>query len=202
MNCANIILGTAVCLASAFSSPAQASVFSAKIRPLRLNPESANYTRGLDASIIQPVLSTRGLQSADVAYVIPTDLDPNDQHGIGRRILDNTVNRAITSDSIRKSSLGRTAQSVQESMQGSVSLGNREPNSVQHDLRIAADPMQTVAKINYSGFTNAQLSYRASDSKIDFELHEPVAAISTNLVFNHSAQDGILRDTVSLNWAW
>jgi hypothetical protein len=202
MDCSKMICGVAVCLASALSSVSQASVFSAKIRPMQFNPEPADYSRGLDLSIIQPVRSMRGIHYSDVASVIPTDLDPNDQNGVGRRILNNTVNRAINSDSVRRSSLGRTAQSVQNSMQGGVSLGSREPNSVQHEIRVAADPMQVQARINYSGLTNAQLSYRAAESKVDFEWREPVAAIDTDLVYNHVNVPGDSRDLMSLRWSW
>jgi hypothetical protein len=169
---------------------------------MQFNPEPTNYARGLDLSIIQPVLSTRGIHFSDVANVIPTDLDPSDQNGIGRRILNNTVTRAINSDSIRNSSLGRTAVSVQNSMQGGVSVGTRSPNSVQHEFRIAADPMQALARINYSGLTNAQLSYRATESKMDFEWREPVAAIDTDIVFNHVNAPGERRELMSLRWAW
>ncbi len=194
--------GIAMCLASAFSSAAKASVYSAKIRPMQLNLEPLDYSRGLDLSIIKPVHSTRGIHYQDIANVIPLDLDPNDQQGVGRRILNNTVNRAINSDSIRNSSIGRTAASVQNSMQGGVSLGSREPNSVQHEFRVAADPMQVQARINYSGLTNAQLSYRAAESKMDFEWREPVSAIDTDLVFNHVHVPGEQRDLMSLRWSW
>lgn len=202
MNCSKMICGVAVCLASALSSFAQASVFSAKIRPMQFNPEPADYSRGLDLSVIQPLQSMRGLQYSDIANVIPTDLDPRDQAGIGRRILNNTVRHAIGSDSLRKSSIGRTAQSVQNSMQGGVSLGSREPNSIQHQIRVAADPLQGQARIRYSGLTNAQLSYRATESKVDFEWREPVAAIDTDLVFNHVNVPGERRDLMSLRWSW
>ncbi len=206
MKSTKILCRLAMCLVSTLSSvlasPASASVFSAKIRPFQFNPEPTDYSRGLDLSIIQPIESMRGLRSADVQNVIPTDLDPNDQSHVGRRILNNTVTHAINSDSIRNSALGRTAQTVQQSMQGGVTMGSREPNSVQHEIRVAADPMQAQARIRYSGLTNAQLSYRATESKTDFEWREPVAAIATDLVFNHTDCPGDRRDLMSLRWAW
>ena len=191
-----------MCLSSALSSLSGASVFSAKIRPMQFNLEAADYSRGLDLSIIQPIHSSRGLQSADIANFIPTDLNPDDQKGIGRQILNKTVNSAMKSESIRKSSLGRTAASVQNSMQGGVSLGSREPNSVQHEIRLAADPLQAQARINYSGLTNAQLSYLATESKIDFEWREAVSVIETDIVFNHTNAPGERRELMSLRWAW
>jgi hypothetical protein len=50
--------------------------------------------------------------------------------------------------------------------------------------------------------TNAQISYRATESKVDFEWREPVAAIDTDLVFNHVNVPGERRDLMSLRWSW
>lgn len=191
-----------VCLMSALSSISMASVYSAKIRPIDFNPLRADYSRGLDASTIHPIESTKGLKYSDVQKIIPTDLDPNNQGGVGRRILDNSLKNALNSDALKNSSLGRTAASVQESMQTNVSMGSRESNSVHHEFQFAADPVQVRARIHYSGLTDANLSYHAGESKTDFEMREPVRMIATDIVYNHTDVPGDRRDLMSLRWKW
>lgn len=202
MKRSKFLCGILMCLTNALSSVGGASVFSAKIRPLQFNPEPMDYSRGLDLSVIQPIYSVRGLKSADVANVIPMDLDPGDQLHVGRRIISNTVSHAMRSDVLRNSSLGRTAQTVQNSMQAGMTVGSREPNSIQHQIRAAVDPVQAQARINYSGLTNAQLSYHANESQVDFEWREKVAVISTDLVYNHVSDPAGRRDLMSLRWSW
>jgi hypothetical protein len=202
MHGSKLLCWISICLASALSSVATASVFSGKIRPLEFNPRPSDYSRGLDASTIHPIESMNGLKYADVQKIIPADLNPNDQSGVGRRILDNSLKNAMNSSAIRNSDLGRTATRVENSMQKNVSIGSREPNSVHHEFEFAADPVQAQARIHYSGLANAQISYHANEAKMDFEMREPVHAIATDVVYNHTDVSGDRRDLMSLRWIW
>lgn len=171
---------------------------------MQFNPEPPDYSHGLDASTIQPIESTRGIKYKDVQAIIPTDLDPNNPQGDLHRIANNAMKNAIESDGIKNSGIGRTAASVQQSMQTGASFGgdSADPSAVHHEIKVAGDPFQQQARINYSGLTHAQLSYHASESKMDFEVREAVRAISTDLVFNHTDIPGDRRDLVSLRWNW
>jgi hypothetical protein len=199
---AKIFCGLIVCTLSALSSISTASVYSGKIRPMEFNPRPDDYSRGLDASLIHPIESANGIKYADVQKMIPTDLDPNNQSSVGQRIFDTSLKSAIDSDVFRKSSVGQTATNVEKSMQANISVSSREPNSIKHEFKLAADPMQAQARINYSGVTNAQLSYHATESKMDFEWREPVAMISTDVVYNHVNTPSDRKDLMSLRWSW
>lgn len=181
----------------------RASVYSARIRPLQLAPTARDYSRGLDGSAIQPIHSLRTLTSQDVQKMIPTDLDPAASPSrITARILDQSLKNAMSSEAVKHSSFGRTAASVQRSMQTNVTIANREPNSIQHQFKIAMQPVQSQALLHYSGLTDAQLTYRANDATAIFEMRESVKALSTDVVYNHVNVPGERKDLMSLRWVW
>lgn len=195
-------LSLTAALACALPSVCVASVFSAKIRKLHFSPKR-NYSRGLDASKIQPVTSLRDMTSEDVAKMIPTDLSStSDTRVVTSRILALSVQNVINSDAVKHSTLGSTAQSVQQTMQDGMTVASREPNSVQHELKFSMKPTQTEAMVRYSGLTNARVSYLASESKMDVEIREPFEALATDVVFNHVNIPGDRKDVMSLSWSW
>ncbi|RYZ74667.1 MAG: hypothetical protein EOP05_09085, partial [Proteobacteria bacterium] len=153
---------------------------------LKLNLER-DFSRGLDASTIQPIESRNITTSADVAKMIPCESlqATNDGARVAGQIAERSLRAIMNSDNVKKSSLARTAASVEEIGGGDMAIGGDEPDSVQHKIKFAMRPTQTRAMLSYAGFTNAQVSYRASESKFDVEVREPVDLIATDVVLNH-----------------
>jgi hypothetical protein len=60
---------------------------------------------------------------------------------------------------------------------------------------------QAKAQLEYTGITNAQLSYQLAQSTMNFEVSEKLAP-TTRLVFNHIAKPGDITDMVSMRWVW
>ena len=190
-------------LVTALPSVVFASIYSANIRPLQFSPSARDFSRGLDVSVIRPMHSLRDLTSQDIQKMIPTDIDPaSSGSGVAARILDQSVKNALNSDAMKRSDFGRTARSVQQSMQTNITIANREPNSVQHQFKLAMQPAQSQAVVRYTGFTTAQVTYRAAASETNFEMREPVKAFSTDVVYNHVDNPGDRKDLMSLRWAW
>ncbi len=192
-----------IILACSLPGICQASLYSAPIRPMQFTPAEQDYSRGFDASIIQPVEPQNELSSADIQKIIPTNLDSSlSAETIAGRIVDQSLKAALASEALKKSSLGHTVGSVQKSLQTNVTVANREPNSIKHEFKIAMEPAQSQARLRYSGIGNASLTYRALESKTDFEMREPIHFISTDIVYNHIDTPSEKRDTMSLHWAW
>jgi hypothetical protein len=154
----------------------------------------------MDASVIQPMKS---LNVVDMSNFFPSDLNPAASSSeISGRIIDHSLSRFFNSNAVRNSDIGRTAHAVDEKMKGEMTVGGTEPDSTAHEFKFEMRASQARAQLQYSGITNAQLSYQAADQKLDFEISEEVESLGTNVVFNHIAQYGEQRDIVSMQWAW
>lgn len=191
-----------VVLASVLPSVCPASVFSGRIRKMHFSP-SRDCSRGMDVSKITPVNSLREFTSEDVGHIIPTDMASGATSAtLTSRILDQSVKNVLASNAVKRSPFGQTATDVQKAMQTNISVASRAPNSIHHEIKFALRPVQTQAVLRYSGLTNAQLSYGASEAKMDFEWREAVGALATDVVFNHIDIPGDRKDVMSLHWAW
>lgn len=162
-----------------------------------------DFSRGLDASAIRPIESSRVTRSEDVARVIPANMEPTSNGGlVATQILDHSINNWLNSEAVRSTSLGRTAHSVEKSLKTDVSFGGAEPQAVKHNLRFQMKAAQTQALLEYSGLTTAQFTYSMAQNKKDLELREPLPGLSTQLVFNHTLTQEDRRETLSLRWNW
>lgn len=74
-----------------------------------------------------------------------------------KRIMDRTAARLLKSDYFRKSSVGRTANTVKEKMETNVEF--HDSKNIQHNFDFKLAAFQGQAFIQYSGFTKAQLRY-------------------------------------------
>ncbi len=200
---AKSICSLTVCLMSALPSVCWASVYSAKIRPMQFSRARQDFSRGLDASTIQPVKSRNEMTSADIQKVIPTDLDASlNEQQIATRIVDRSLKNALNSDMLKQSAFGRTAASVQNSLQTNIVVANREPNSIKHEFKFAMEPAQSQARLRYTGLADASLTYQATNSKTDLEIREPVHFMATDVVYHHTTIPNDQRDLMSMRWAW
>lgn len=163
-----------------------------------------DFSRGLDASAIQPIGSLREMNSGDISMIIPaSDLQPtSDGSKVAVKIIDHSLSNFFNSPAVRTSDLGRTAVRVEKHMESDIALGGGSPHSIQHNVKFAMRPTQTRAIIEYTGVTNAQLTYNAASSIVDLEVKERIAAFSTDFVYNHINMPSDTRNTVSLRWIW
>ncbi len=107
----------------------------------------------------------------------------------------------MQSPAMKQSSVGRTANTVQNSMKTEASFGGADPSATQHSFAFNLNPFETKAQMKYKGFTNASLTYNMSVAKLDFEMYRDVDKM-TKLVYNHVDTHEDHRDIVSLRWIW
>lgn len=161
-----------------------------------------DFSKGMNASVIQPVESLRDFKSDDIARMIPRDLTPSsDGLQVAARILDHSVSNFLNSEAVRNSQIGRTALEVEQTMDGNIAIGGDEPDSIKHSFKFKMRASQTKAKIEYTGLTNAELSYQIAQERFNFEIHENIGERS-QLVFNHMTSSDDQVDTLSLRWVW
>jgi len=164
---------------------------------------SMDFSKGLDASAIRPVESSRVTRPEDVAQVIPANMAPtNDGSRVATQILDHSLTNWFNSEAVRSTSFGRGAHQLEKQLRTDVSFGGAKPEETKHNLRFQMKATQTQAQVAYSGITNAQLTYFVTQNKTDLELREQVPGLRTQLVVNHTVAPDDRRDTLSLRWSW
>lgn len=164
---------------------------------------SQDFSKGLNASAIQPVESSRTTTTADVARIIPANMAPTNNGGlVAGQIIDHSFSNWFNSEEVRRSSFGRTAHKVEKSLTSDVSFGSKQPESIRHNLRFQVKAAQTQAQVQYTGLTTAQFTYYMLQDKSDIEVREPMKALNTQLVYNHTVSHDDTREMLSLRWAW
>jgi hypothetical protein len=169
----------------------------------KISWQSQDFSKGINISLVEPIRSLNITKSEDIAMMIPSDMAPSSNFGsVSTQIIDRSLTSFFNSPVIRNSDIGRTAHQVEKSMESNVDFGGQTPNSIKHSFKFAMKAAQTRAQVEYTGITNAQLSYQIAGSTLDLEVREPVAAIGTQVVYNHIDKPNDRSDVVSLRWDW
>ncbi len=153
---------------------------------------------GIDFSRIAQIFPD-SLSTQDVSMVIPTDIPATATGGqVASHIADKSMQSYFNSESFKSTNLGKTSHSVEKSIQQDVTIGGSSPDSIQHNFKFDMQAAQQTARINYSGYTNAQLSYKASGQELNFEVYRNLAK-NMKLAYNHINSPNDQRDVVSLH---
>lgn len=193
-------IGVQICVSTGFCAIPYA-LRSSLVRNFDFAPMAPDFSMGFDGASVQPVESNRGVKSADVAKVIPSDMaTTQDQTKVASQILDHSVSAFFDSDAIKQSDMGRTAKQVEQSMQTEQTFGGSSPDSIKHSVKFTMKATEERADLEYTGLTNAQMTYYVAQEKTNFEVREPVKMLGTNLVYNNIIAPGETRNTLSVRW--
>lgn len=200
--CLAMILGAQAVSASSASAAIPYALRSS-IMHSYVFTSSKDFRKGLNASAIQPVESARSTKSEDVSRIIPSNMAPTNNDGlVAGQIFDHSFSNWFNSEEVRRSPLGRTAHKVEKSLTSEIAIGGTKADSVRHNIRFQMKAAQTQAQVEYTGLTTAQFTYFMMQDKSDIEVREPMKALNTQLVFNHTITRDDRRDVVSLRWSW
>lgn len=200
--CIAAILGSLVVSASTASAAIPYALRSSVMLSFIFTP-SKNFRKGLNANAIQPVESARLTKSEDVSRIIPANMAPTSNGGlVAGQILDHSFSNWFNSEEVKRSPFGKTAHKVEKSLTSEISIGGSRPKSIKHNLRFQMKAAQTQAQVEYTGLTTAQFTYYMIQDTSDIEVREPMKALNTSLVYNHTISHTDRRDVVSLRWTW
>ncbi|MFN7262975.1 MAG: hypothetical protein ACK5UJ_04150 [Pseudobdellovibrionaceae bacterium] len=138
-------------------------------------------------------------EKVDMSQFIPLSLKPQmGTREVMSKIADRSVSTWLHSDQVQESFLGRTANSVEESVKTEVQFGT--PNQhLHHKLNFELEAFQSQAVVKYSGFANASLSYQLLDSSVGFEVSEKVSR-EVQMIFSHVAKSD--SEISAVSWRW
>lgn len=133
---------------------------------------------------------------------IPTDMTATASSGqVFGRVADKTASAIFNSESFRAMPIGDAATHVEKSMKTDVVLGGDQPDEIQHKFNFNLQAFQALAKVQYTGITNAAVMYYALQSKLSLEVSEKVFG-TKDLVFNQDFSHADALSRVSFRWGF
>ncbi len=134
----------------------------------------------------------------DTSLLIPTDMSPSDDSSqVFSKVADKSATHFFNSPEIRGTAFGRTATSVENSLKKEVVFS--QSNSTQHSFKFNFQAFQTLAEVQYKGFTNAALKYKANESKVALEIFEKIMG-GKDVVLSHVMSPRDRLSQLSLRW--
>ncbi len=139
---------------------------------------------------------------SDVQQIIPTGMSgSNDAGYVASQIGDHAFQSFWNSPRMKNSSVGRTANKVQESMKTEMVVKSDDKNSVDHKITFQVLALQAISKLQYTGWINAEVNFDARAQQTNVELTEKVFK-DKDFVISHSATTTQDLSSVGLRWNW
>ena len=136
--------------------------------------------------------------------VLPKSLTAADSsQSVVAKIIDNSLSYWWENSEMKNSSIGQTATKIEENMKAEVDLGasGDASDKTDHKLSLKFLAMQALAKIQYIGWTRAEINYDAKAAKAEVEVLENLSN-NKDLVISHSFTANESKSQLSLRWNW
>lgn len=136
--------------------------------------------------------------------VLPKSLTAADSSKtVVSKIIDNSLAYWWDQSEMKKSSIGQAATKIEDKMKAEMDLGTSGEASTKTDHRISLKllAMQALAKIQYIGWTKAEINYDAKASKAEVEVFENISN-NKDLIISHSISAAETKSQLSLRWNW
>jgi hypothetical protein len=145
---------------------------------------------------------TPTITQKDVAEVVPTDMKAEDSSSsIFSRIMDRGFNYWYKNSEFKNSAVGRAAEDAQQKLKTDVVVPAKNKGGVNHKFSFRVEAFQTMAKMEYTGWTNAAVKYNAAKAETNFEVSEKVFK-NKALVVSHSVTSREGVSSVGMKWSW
>ncbi len=140
----------------------------------------------------------KGMTSETVALAIPTDIEQtNNSDKVSAKIVDHNIQNILQGKYLKNNAVIQSAQKVQEAMKPSMSFG--EEGGVQHNVNLELEPAQNVAKLNYSGFVETNVTYYNADRTSEVSVSEQISD-RAKLSLEHQSKEDLSMLKLNLDW--
>lgn len=140
-----------------------------------------------------------GEKGFDFTQIIPQGLSVQEEEDqvVMRKFLDRSANLLYRSDFIQGTRIGASARTLERSMTSEVAFA-ADPESTQHKLNFALNAFSGQARVQYEGFTQAQLVYAASVGQMNLEMSEKLD--QTLVVLSQSLGSSSSESSIHMRW--
>ena len=155
----------------------------------------------LDIYQVMPVAPDAVITGETVAAIIPTDIPDGASGGtVGRMVADKALKAALKSDFVKKSSVGQTADNLKDGLNTEMAVGGDplDPTSVKHKFKVKVDPIQTRARLQYTGYANVSASYDSGDAQ--YQITEDFETYRLNLTHTSNQTEELSLVQIEMPW--
>ena len=165
------------------------------VKPSSLFGPSA---QGLSPELVDAYNKTKSDEKPfDPSLMIPTGMQPTaDSNRVFSQVADQSVSSFFSSAQVRSTPFGKTATTVEQKMKQDVTLHSGE---IEHKFVLRVQAFQALAKIDYTGYTNATLRYQARESSVDLEVFEKITK-TKDLVLGQLNKPNDRISSVQVRW--
>lgn len=137
---------------------------------------------------------------------IPGNLGPSQNEGeVLKRFGDQAIQNWLDSPAVRNSSFGKAATQVENAMkvEATVQTAPHSPGAtpIDHKFSFQYLALQSQAKMEYKGYTNAQIKIDSSKNETAVEVSEKVFK-NKDFVISHTKNATDNNSTMGLRWSW
>lgn len=115
------------------------------------------------------------------------------------KIADNSIALYWQESPLRNTSVGRAAETAEKKMKVEVDL--KDQNNIDHKFSFKVLALQTLAKIEYSGWVKAAFNYDLRTAATEAEIIESLSG-AKDLVLSQSTTNTESNSKISLRWNW
>lgn len=143
---------------------------------------------------------TPRITQKDVAKVVPLDLKQGDsQSTVITRIADRGF--GLWFNSIKDTSIGRLAETAQERLKTDIEITPSEDEGTRHKFSFKVEAFQAMAKVEYTGWMNAEINFDAKSAQTDIQLKDKVFD-NKDLIVSHKSTKEQALSMIGLAWSW
>lgn len=137
---------------------------------------------------------------------VPSSMSPSQSEAEVMKFFgDKMIQNWLSSAAVKNSSFGKAAHSVEKAMkvEASISGAPASPGEkvIDHRFSFQYMALQSQAKLEYKGWTQAQVKHDSKLSETSFEMSERVFK-NKDLVLNHTKNAIENRSSLGLRWSW
>lgn len=146
-------------------------------------------------------------QWQNLNLIVPSDIgsmDAADRRDVGvvaSKFGDKAIQNWANSPEFRNSSVGRTATTVEKNLKTEVSVPSKSKKGVDHKVSFQVLALQTTAKMEYKGWTNASVNYDAGKRASKVEVSEKFLR-NKDVTLSHTASTKEDVSAVGVRWNW
>lgn len=143
---------------------------------------------------------TPRITQKDVAKIVPLDLKQGDsQSTVITRIADRGF--GLWFKSIKDTSIGRLAETAQERLKTDIEITPSEDEGIRHKFSFKFEAFQAMAKVEYTGWMNAEINFDAKSAETDIQLKDKVFD-NKDLIVSHKNTKEQALSMIGLAWSW
>ena len=157
--------------------------------------------------VFPQVIETNEMKYEDYVRLVPRNLHPTvDGSDVAIRFGDHALQNLLNSPQVRNSAMGRSAAKVENAMKTEVSIAAPAASSdkkkqVDHKISFQVLALQSQAKMNYKGWTQATVTHHVREHATDLEITEKIFT-NKDVFINHSKTTAEDRSSVGIRWSW